>query len=79
MPQPLLVPRFEMPTIQNPVPVSSAALRCSTSAGADFCPGRALSGLVLGLPHVILFVPAVLLGMLLHRFTVGRGPVSRKA
>ncbi|ACS39060.1 Hypothetical protein MexAM1_META1p1192 [Methylorubrum extorquens AM1] len=28
---------------------------------------------------VILFVPAVLFGMLLHRFTVGRGPVSRKA
>ncbi|SOR31257.1 protein of unknown function [Methylorubrum extorquens] len=35
--------------------------------------------MVLSLPQVILFVAAVLFGMLLHRFAVGRGPVSRKA
>lgn len=35
--------------------------------------------MVLSLPQVIWFVAAVLLGMLVHRFAVGRVPVSRKA
>jgi len=81
MAQPLLAPRFEVPT--NPKPdvrlVGGAALFGIGWGLAGFCPGPALSGLALGLPQVALFVAAMLIGMLLHRFTVGRRPVSRDA
>lgn len=39
---------------------------------AGFCPGPALAGLVTGMPKVLVFVAAMLGGMLLHRVTVGR-------
>ncbi len=81
MVEPLLAPRFEVPT--NPKPdarlVGGAALFGIGWGLAGFCPGPALSGLALGLPQVALFVAAMLIGMLLHRFTVGRRPVSRDA
>ena len=39
---------------------------------AGFCPGPALAGLVTGAMPVLVFVAAMLAGMLLHRFTLGR-------
>lgn len=81
MAQPLLVPRFEIPINSKPGArrVGGAALFGISWGLAGFCAGPAHSGLVLSLPQFNLFVAAVLLGMLLHRFTGGRGPVSRKA
>ncbi|KQQ19471.1 hypothetical protein ASF53_24075 [Methylobacterium sp. Leaf123] len=81
MAQPLLTPRFDVPTNSRPDArlVGGAALFGIGWGLAGFCPGPALSGLFLGLPQVALFVAAMLVGMLLHRFTVGRAPVSRSA
>ncbi|KQQ24788.1 hypothetical protein ASF56_02575 [Methylobacterium sp. Leaf122] len=81
MAQPLLAPRFEVPTNLKPDArlVGGTALFDISWGLAGFCPGPGNSSPVLGLPQFILFVAAVLLGILLHRFTGGRGPVSRKA
>ncbi|MBB2960612.1 YeeE/YedE family protein [Methylobacterium sp. R2-1] len=81
MRRPLLAPRFEVPT--NPRPdarlLGGAALFGIGWGLAGFCPGPALAGLVLGLPSILLFVAAMLVGMLLYRLTTSRRPLSRGA
>jgi hypothetical protein len=73
MRRPMLAPRLELPT--NPGP------------SARLVGGPALAGFVVGLPSILLFAAAMLVGMaaatlvgmLLHRVTASRQPVPRSA
>ena len=46
---------------------------------AGFCPGPALADLSLGLPAVLVFVGAMLVGMWIHRLTTRPSPVPGAA
>lgn len=74
MTRPALAPRFEVPTNRT---IDARLLAGSALFGigwglAGFCPGPALAGLTLGLPEVVLFVAAMLGGMLVYRLTLER-------
>ncbi|MDV2987819.1 UNVERIFIED_CONTAM: YeeE/YedE family protein [Methylobacteriaceae bacterium AG10] len=79
--RPWLAPRFEVPTPARPDArlLGGAALFGVGWGLAGFCPGPAVAGLVLGLPPVLLFVAAMLVGMLLHRVTAGGRTLARRA
>ena len=68
MARPLLVGRFDLPTrtrIDRPL-ILGAGLFGIGWGLSGFCPGPALASLSQGLPKSLLFVAAMLLGMVLH-------------
>ena len=68
MTQPLLVKRFDLPTktrIDRPL-ILGASLFGIGWGLSGFCPGPALASVSLGLPKSLLFVVAMMVGMLLH-------------
>ncbi|MBO1018415.1 YeeE/YedE family protein [Methylobacterium sp. SD274] len=69
--KPVLAQHFEIPR-NRPITASLIAGAVLFGIGwglVGLCPGPALAGLTLGLPQVIGFVAAMVVGMLLHRFT----------
>ena len=74
MATPLLDDRFRVPDSRRiDLPLVGGAVLFGLGWGiAGFCPGPALAGLVTGAMPVLVFVAAMLAGMLLHRFTLGR-------
>lgn len=78
MERPALADRFEVPTNRSLDArlIGGAALFGIGWGLAGFCPGPALAGLTLGLPQIVLFVAAMLAGMGLYRFTIGRPAAS---
>jgi uncharacterized membrane protein YedE/YeeE len=75
MARPVLDHRFSMPTadrIDRKLIVGSALFGVGWGM-AGLCPGPALAGLTLGLVPVVVFVAAMIVGMLLHdRLVAGR-------
>ena len=71
---PLLEEQFRVPDNRRiDLPLLGGAVLFGLGWGiAGFCPGPALVGLVTGATPVLIFVGAMLAGMLLHRFTLGR-------
>lgn len=69
MTHPVLAERFHVPANADPDPrlLVGAALFGVGWGIAGFCPGPAISGLVLGVWQVWLFVAAMLVGMIAHR------------
>jgi uncharacterized membrane protein YedE/YeeE len=70
MTRPLLVERFDLPTktrIDRPL-ILGAGLFGIGWGLSGFCPGPALASLFLGLPKTALFVLAMLIGMVLHKW-----------
>ena len=66
---PVAAPRFAVPA---PAPIDAKLVGGSALFGIGWglvglCPGPALAGLALGLAPVVLFVAAMLAGMLAHR------------
>lgn len=76
MQAPLLDGAFRVPENRAiDVPLVGGAVLFGLGWGiAGFCPGPALVGLVTGALPVLVFVGAMLAGMLLHRLTLGRDP-----
>lgn len=76
MAAPLLEEHFRVPENRRiDLPLVGGAVLFGLGWGiAGFCPGPALVGLVTGAVPVLVFVGAMLAGMLLHRFTLGREP-----
>ena len=69
MPRPLFAPRFSLPTltaIDAPLLAGAAIFGVGWGLGG-FCPGPALVALGAGAPAALWFVPAMVVGMLLHR------------
>ena len=69
--QPLFETDFKLPTsqvIDRPLLVGAAIFGLGWGL-AGYCPGPALVGAAAGVDTALLFVPAMLLGSLLHRFT----------
>lgn len=76
--RPLLDDRFRLPTRAD-LPwelFAGATLFGLGWALAGFCPGPALVALGGGMAEALLFVPAMVGGMLLHRITLGRSTDS---
>ncbi|WP_206675092.1 YeeE/YedE family protein [Alteripontixanthobacter muriae] len=74
MQQPLLADQFFIPRngpIDRPLLIGAALFGIGWGM-AGFCPGPAVAGLVLGIWQVWLFVAAMLVGMILHRFANAR-------
>ncbi|SIP91255.1 hypothetical protein SAMN05880590_101167 [Rhizobium sp. RU35A] len=68
MPQPVLADQFQIPTnrrIDRPLVLGSALFGIGWGLGG-FCPGPAISALPLGFGAVLLFVIAMVAGMILH-------------
>ena len=76
MAAPLLDDSFRVPDNRRiDLPLVGGAVLFGLGWGiAGFCPGPALAGLVTGAMSVLVFVGAMLAGMLLHRLTLGREP-----
>jgi uncharacterized membrane protein YedE/YeeE len=71
---PLLAKDFAVPArrdLSRDLVVGSALFGAGWAI-SGFCPGPALVALGSGMDEALLFVPAMLGGMLLHRFTLGR-------
>ena len=75
-PAPLLDRRFQVPEggRVDPSLLGGAVLFGLGWGLVGFCPGPALAALVTGTMPVLLFVGAMIAGMLLHRFALGRDP-----
>lgn len=75
MAAPLLEDTFRVPDNRRiDLPLVGGAILFGLGWGiAGFCPGPALVGLVTGATPVLVFVAAMLAGMLLHRISLGRG------
>ncbi len=75
-PRPLLAESFQVPTSRdiNSRLVAGAAIFGIGWGLGGLCPGPALTGLGLGAPGVLAFVPAMLLGVALARWLAGRQP-----
>ncbi len=81
MRRPLLGARFDLPATR-PIDVrllSGAAIFGVGWGLAGLCPGPAVADISLGLPDVLVFVAAMLAGMLVHRVTTGPARPSREA
>ncbi len=68
MVRPLLVGHFDLPTktrIDGPLILGAGLFGIGWSL-SGFCPGPALASLSLGLPKSLLFIVAMLIGMVLH-------------
>ena len=73
-PAPVLAARFQIPAlkqIDRPLLLGAALFGIGWGL-AGYCPGPALVGLGVLSPEALWFVPAVLLGMYLHRWLSGR-------
>jgi uncharacterized membrane protein YedE/YeeE len=80
-PRPLLGERFHLPTGQE-LDLRIIAGPAIFGAGwglAGFCPGPALTALGFGSPAAVIFVAAMLAGMLFARWLAGRSALSRIA
>lgn len=78
---PVLAPRFQLPTrtdIDARLIVGPALFGIGWGLGG-FCPGPALVSLGLGSPGVLVFVPAMLLGMWAARLVDTSAPTRREA
>ncbi len=74
MPRPVLADAFNMPTktqIDRPLVLGSAIFGIGWGLGG-FCPGPAIASLPMGYGAVLLFVAAMVLGMLLHDRVVAK-------
>lgn len=67
--RPVLAPRFVLPASRAPDrPLLAGAVLFGIGWGlVGFCPGPAIAALAFGLPETLMFVAAMLAGMLLHR------------
>lgn len=73
-PAPVLAARFQIPAlkqIDRPLLLGAALFGIGWGL-AGYCPGPALVGLGVLSPEALWFVPAMLLGMYLHRWLRGR-------
>ncbi|MBD9535129.1 YeeE/YedE family protein [Stenotrophomonas sp. STM01] len=73
-PAPVLAERFQIPAlkqIDRPLLLGAALFGIGWGL-AGYCPGPALVGLGVLSPEALWFVPAMLLGMYLHRWLRGR-------
>lgn len=73
-PAPVLAARFQIPAlkqIDRPLLLGAALFGIGWGL-AGYCPGPALVGLGVLSPEALWFVPAMLLGMYLHRWQRGR-------
>ncbi|MEE2829563.1 MAG: DUF6691 family protein [Myxococcota bacterium] len=72
--RPLLEDRFRLPTRSDLAwPLFIGAVLFGLGwALSGFCPGPALVALGGGMGEALLFIPAMVGGMLIHRFTLGR-------
>lgn len=71
---PALAARFRIPTrrdIDRPLLLGAALFGVGWGL-AGFCPGPAIAALGTGMPDVLIFVAAMLAGMLLYRFVPSR-------
>jgi uncharacterized protein len=80
-PRPLLGEKFHLPTRQelNLRIISGPAIFGVGWGLAGFCPGPALTALGFGSPAAVIFVAAMLAGMLFARWLAGRPALSRFA
>lgn len=82
MRRPILAEHFDLPATR---PIDARLLAGAAIFGvgwglAGFCPGPALADLSLGRTDVLVFVAAMLIGMVLHRLTAQPGePAGKKA
>lgn len=79
--RPLLAPSFQLPTrtyIDQRLVVGAGLFGIGWGLGG-FCPGPALVSLGLGSPGVLVFVPAMLLGMWAARLVGTSAPTRREA
>ena len=79
--RPLLAPSFQLPTrtyIDQRLVVGAGLFGIGWGLGG-FCPGPALVSLGLGSPGVLVFVPAMLLGMWAARLVDTSAPTRREA